>query len=153
MIQLALFEPEIPQNVGTILRLASCWDIKVHIIEPCGFPWNSKHLKRAGMDYLAKVSTLHHDNWEAFYERTKKESKRLVFLDVNGNNTHIDFSFDPQDILIAGREGDGFSGLTYPILKNSVRIPITSHCRSLNVAIATSIVSSEALRQTQKFPK
>lgn len=152
MIQLALFEPEIPQNVGTILRLASCWNLTIHIIEPCGFLWNNKYLKRSAMDYLKSVSLIRHDSWNSFIHCVRKEEKRLVFLDVNGEKTYIEFSFTSNDILVTGREGNGFSGLDYPVLKNSVHIPISTNCRSLNVAMAVGIVTGEALRQTKSLP-
>ncbi len=152
MIQLALFEPEIPQNVGTTLRLASCMGLGIHIIEPCGFVWSNKHLKRAGMDYLEKVCLLRHDSWESFLKYTQNKEQRLVFLDVKGRKSYTDFSFRDTDIIIAGREGNGFSGLDYPFLKESIRIPLLPDRRSLNVAVSISMVTGEALRQKNAFP-
>ncbi len=146
-LQIALFEPEIPQNVGTILRLGACLGIPIHIIEPCGFAWNDKHLKRSGMDYLDHVTLKRHDSWDHFLRYCYQHQLRLVFLDVHGKKPYTSFTFHDQDVLIAGREGTGFAGLNHPLHNSSVKIPLKNGQRSLNVAVSLAMAAGEALRQ------
>lgn len=149
MISIALFEPEIPQNVGTVIRLGACLGCPIHIIEPCGFLWLHRHLKRAGMDYMDKAVLQRHASLDAFlaFCGTLPIPPRLVALEPSAQTSYTRFGFQPRDILVTGREADGFSRLTRPFWQESVRIPLQPACRSLNLAVATAMVTGEALRQ------
>ena len=150
-MRLTLFEPDIPQNTGALMRLCACLDVPMDIIEPCGFIFSNKNLRRAGMDYPDHLSLTRHLNWEAF--RATTAEKRLVLLSTKSSVSFLDFSFSPEDILIAGRESAGVPEYVRQQCKTQVRIPMAADMRSLNVAHAAAIVLSEALRQTGKFPQ
>ncbi|MFN7662129.1 MAG: tRNA (cytidine(34)-2'-O)-methyltransferase [Alphaproteobacteria bacterium] len=151
MTRLCLYQPEIAQNTGTLLRLAACMDIPFHIIEPCGFTFTDKKLRRSGMDYLEHVEIRRHGSWELFLQ--EKPPGRLIALDGKGHVTHIDFQFEPNDLLLLGQEGDGLPDSVFQACDHRVRIPMAQGLRSLNVAIAGAMVLNEALRQTGQFPK
>lgn len=156
-MRLALFEPEIPPNTGTILRLCACMGVPVDIIEPCGFPFSDRALKRAGMDYMEKVEIKRHIDFSAFDSWRKGESdgngpRRLVLVETTGTLRHIDFAFSPKDILMLGRETSGTPPEVEAACDAVVRIPMMPTARSLNVAIAAAIALSEALRQTEGYP-
>ena len=148
-MRLALYEPDIPQNVGTILRLADCMNVAVDIIEPCGFIWSDPHLKRAGMDYLNRVEIERHTSWNNFFATHKN---RLVLLSTKASLQHINFVFEPNDILLCGNESSGVPQPVHDAADTKIKIPMSRDSRSLNVAISMAIVLSEALRQTNKFP-
>ena len=148
-MRLALYEPDIPQNVGAILRLADCMNIAVDIIEPCGFIWSDPRLKRAGMDYLDRVQMVRHTSWQNFFA---KRTKRLVLLSTKASLSHINFAFQSDDILLCGSESSGVPQPVHDAADVEVRIPMSRDARSLNVAIAAAIVLNEALRQTDKYP-
>jgi tRNA (cytidine/uridine-2'-O-)-methyltransferase len=150
MTRLCLFQPEIPQNVGTLLRLAACMGIGVDIINPCGFIFSDRRLKRSGMDYLDHVPLVQHDSWADFLE--KKPKARLIAVDCKGEKTHLDFTFEPGDLLLLGQEGEGLPETVLEACDHRVRIPMTPEMRSLNVAVAGAMVLNEALRQTHQFP-
>lgn len=143
MIQIALYQPEIPQNVGTILRLAACMDIAVHLIEPFGFVWHEPKLRRAGMDYLDNVQLSRHDGWDSFCSATFSE--KLILLDVKGDSSIYDHTFADDQILLAGRESDGVPDSVRADCDGSVYIPMPGQGRSLNVAIATAMAVSQAM--------
>lgn len=148
-MRLALFEPDIPQNTGTMMRLCACLDVPLDIIEPCGFLLSDKNLKRAGMDYLEHLDMTRHLNWAAF--RAAQGKKRLVLLTTKATASFLDFSFGKDDILIAGRESGGVPDYVYQDCAEKITIPMKPGLRSLNVAIASAIVLSEALRQTELY--
>jgi len=150
MMRLALFEPDIPQNTGTIMRLCACMGVPLDIIEPCGFMLSDKNLKRAGMDYLDSLDMTKHSSWEAFRQNTA--GKRLVLLTTRTDKPFLDFKFEADDILLAGRESAGVPENVHAFCVARVTIPMASGVRSLNVAVACSMVLSEALRQTGLFP-
>lgn len=147
-MRLALFEPDIPQNTGTLIRLGACLGVGIDIIEPCGFLFSDKKLKRAGMDYADMAEVVRHSSWTAFL--TARTGARLILLTTKGSVPHTDFTFRPDDILILGRESAGVTDAVHTRADACVRIPIRG--RSLNVAISGAIVLGEALRQTTGFP-
>lgn len=155
-MRLALYQPDIPQNTGTILRLAACLDIPVDIIAPTGFDMSDKSLKRAGLDYLPHVSMTRHASWEVFkteYFLEEKRSRfRLVLLSSRGSIPYTDLSYQKEDILLLGRESAGVPDEIHQYAQSVVRIPIKEPMRSLNVAVAAAMVLGEALRQTNRFP-
>jgi tRNA (cytidine/uridine-2'-O-)-methyltransferase len=148
-MRLALFEPDIPQNTGTLLRLGACLGIGVDIIEPCGFLFTDKGLKRAGMDYLELANYRRHDSWTAFEAERKG---RLVLLSSKAAHPYTEFLFAPDDVLLLGRESAGVPESVRDAADARLRIPLMPGLRSLNVALAASMVLGEALRQTEGFP-
>lgn len=144
-MRLALYQPEIAQNTGTILRMCACLGVSVDVIEPCGFPFNSPKFKRASMDYLHYVDLTRHESWDTFYQQRKG---RLVLLTPHTEKSYYDFQFDPTDILILGQESCGVPETVMHQADVLLKIPMKEEMRSLNVAIAGAMVLSEALRQT-----
>jgi len=149
-MRLALYEPDIPQNTGTIMRLCACLGVPLDIIEPCGFMLSDRNLKRAGMDYLDSLDMTKHASWEAF--RANTAGKRIVLLTTKTDKSFLDFGFDKDDILLAGRESAGVPDDVNSSCAARVTIPMAKGARSLNVAVACSMALSEALRQTGRFP-
>lgn len=148
-MRIALYQPDIPQNTGTIIRMAVCFGLPVDIIEPCGFVWNDKQLKRAGMDYLPQADITRHIAWDVFYEQNK--DKRLVLLTTKASEPYQDFQFLPDDILLFGRESAGVPDSVHQAVQNRIRIPMMPNERSLNLALSCAIATSEAMRQTGLF--
>jgi tRNA (cytidine/uridine-2'-O-)-methyltransferase len=144
---LALFQPDIPQNTGTLLRMAMCLAISIDIIKPCGFIFTDRRLKRAGMNYLNDADVTHHDSWEAFREFVAEEERRLVLLSTKAQTIYTDFSYTENDILMVGRESAGVPDHVFNAVDRRVRISMSKNARSLNVAIAAAIVLGEGLRQ------
>ena len=149
-MRLALFEPDIPQNTGTLLRLAACFNLPVDIIEPCGFVFNDQKMRRAGMDYLDIVDCTRHDSWQDFYEQRQG---RIVLLTTKGAQSYTSFTFKEDDILLLGRESAGVPDYVHNAADARLRIPMRAETRSINVAISGAIVLGEALRQTGSFEK
>ncbi|MHA1539318.1 MAG: tRNA (cytidine(34)-2'-O)-methyltransferase [Alphaproteobacteria bacterium] len=150
-MQIALYQPDIPQNTGTILRMAACFDIGVNIIEPCGFVMNNPKLRRSGMDYLDQVSLTRHASWNKFIEKISTTGQRLVLLTTKTEDPYTDFHFKENDILLLGRESAGVPDAVHNAIPDKVTIPMHPDCRSLNIAVATAMVLGEALRQTNAF--
>jgi tRNA (cytidine/uridine-2'-O-)-methyltransferase len=148
-MRLALYEPDIPQNTGTLLRLGACLGIGVDIIEPCGFLFTDKGLKRAGMDYLELANYRRHDSWAAF---AAQREGRLVLLSSKASHPYTEFVFAPDDVLLLGRESAGVPDSVRDAADARLRIPLMPGLRSLNVAVAAAMVLGEALRQTEGFP-
>ena len=151
-MRIALFQPNIPQNAGTILRLGACLSLPVDIIEPCGFPLSHASLKRAGMDYLDHVDMTRHADFAAFTQEARTAGRRIVLLTTRAATPHTRFAFHTDDTLLLGRESAGVPDEVHQIVDASVTIPMAAGMRSLNVAMAAAIVAGEALRQTQLFP-
>lgn len=147
-MELALYQPDIPQNTGAMIRTTACLGVPVHIIEPCGFPFSDKGLRRAGMDYLALAEITRHSSWRHFDEWRKGAGKRLVLLTTKAALPYTDFEFQREDILLAGRESAGVPERVHKAADASVIIPMQKGARSLNVAVAAAMVLGEALRQT-----
>ena len=153
-MRLALYEPDIPQNTGAILRLASCFSISVDIIEPCGFVFSNRRLKRSGMDYIDKVNLKLHASWDRFYEEQQANGKvRIILLTTKGRISHTNFNFNSNDVLLLGRESAGVPKAVHKAADARIIIPIAPETRSLNIASSAAIVLGEALRQTDAYPK
>ena len=148
-MRLALFEPDIPQNTGTILRLAACLGLGVDIIEPCGFAFSDRRLKRAGMDYIDRVSLIRHDSWADF--ETDKGDTRLILLTTKADLNYCEFNFTGTDTLLLGRESAGVPAQVHVVADARLTIPMSPDLRSLNIATAAAMVLGEALRQTGGF--
>jgi tRNA (cytidine/uridine-2'-O-)-methyltransferase len=149
-MHLVLFQPEIPQNVGTLMRFAACMGMPLDIIEPCGFLFTDKHLKRAGMDYI-ELATIHRfPSWSAFCEARK--GARRIAVTGSSSQSYIDFSFKNNDLLIMGQESTGFPPQIIEECDETVAIPMIPGRRSLNLALAAAIVTTEAIRQTGGIP-
>ncbi len=147
-MRLALYQPDIPQNTGTMLRLAACMDIPVDIIEPAGFPWSEARFRRAGMDYVQHVSIRRHDSFAAFEAERAAAGRRLVLMTTRGETPYPAFSFHAGDVLMLGRESLGVADEVHAAADARVRIPMRAGLRALNVAVAAAMVLGEALRQT-----
>lgn len=150
---IALFEPDIPQNTGTILRLGACLGIAVHIVGPAAFPATEKAFRRAGLDYLDHVSVVNHVSFGTFEDWRKQEGRRVVLLSTKASSTHIDFSYRESDVLLCGRESSGVPEDVHRAADERVRVPMRRDLRSLNVAVSLAMVLGEALRQTGGFPR
>jgi tRNA (cytidine/uridine-2'-O-)-methyltransferase len=150
-IRIALFEPDIPQNAGAVMRLGACLGVPVDLIEPAGFVLSDRHLRRAGMDYLDHVTLDRHASWNAF-RLARTATGRLILLTTRADTAYIDFAFRADDTLLLGRESAGVPKTVRAACDAAVRIPIAPQLRSLNVATAAAMVLGEALRQTNGFP-
>ena len=153
MIRLALYQPEIPQNTGTLLRAGACLGVQLDIVEPCGFGLSDARLKRAGMDYVEIAHYTRHTSWQSFKDTAQENNNRLVYLTPHSKVSYTDFDFTPQDILILGRESDGLPKDVAQEIPHHITIPMIEGRRSLNVALAGAMVLGEALRQTQQTKK
>jgi len=149
MIKLALYQPDIPQNTGSMLRLAACMGISVDIIEPCGFVWNEKKMRRAGMDYLDHVPIQRHSSWEVY---NKNPRKRLILMSTKAATPYMDFKFELGDTLLMGRESAGAPEEVHSAADERIIIPMVAEMRSINVAMSAAMVIGEALRQLNAFP-
>ena len=152
-MRLALYQPDIPQNTGTILRLAACMGIAVEIIGPAGFDISDRSLKRAGLDYLEHVDLTRHHSFEAFQEHRLQAGGRLLLLTSKAATRHIDTEFRTDDVLLLGRESAGVPDHVHAAADQRLRIPMRPGLRSLNIAVAAALVVGEALRQTNGFAK
>jgi tRNA (cytidine/uridine-2'-O-)-methyltransferase len=148
-MEIALFQPDIPPNTGTILRLCACLDIPAHIIEPAGFPVTDRAFRRAGMDYLDQVRLTRHISWTKFEEWRRENGRRLVLFTTKGATSYLDFRYDASDILLFGRETIGVTDEVVAAADIRLKIPIKQGLRSLNVAMAAAMAVGEALRQTR----
>jgi tRNA (cytidine/uridine-2'-O-)-methyltransferase len=151
-MRIALFEPDIPQNTGTILRLAACLGVEAHIIEPAGFPTSDRAFRRAGMDYLEEVQLIRHASWEAFTAWQARTSARLVLFTTAAAMSYLDHKFHRDDVLLFGRESAGVPEAVHAAAAARLVIPMRPKLRSLNVAVAAAMALGEALRQTSGFP-
>ena len=149
-MRLALFQPDIPQNLGAAIRLAACLGVPLDVIEPCGFPLSDKSLKRAAMDYGDAADVARHDSWEKFL--SVQGSARLVLFTTRSASPHLDFAFRPDDVLLFGRESAGVPDEVHRRADVRLFIPIRTETRSLNVVTSAAIGLAEALRQTGGFP-
>jgi tRNA (cytidine/uridine-2'-O-)-methyltransferase len=148
-MRIALFQPDIPQNTGTILRLCACLNVEAHVIEPAGFPVSDRHFRRAGMDYLDQVAIVRHDSWAKFEQWRREQGCRLILFSTKGSLSYLDHRYTISDILLFGRESAGVSHDVVAAADARVVIPIKPGLRSLNVAMAAAMALGEALRQTR----
>lgn len=153
-MRLALYQPDIPQNTGTMLRLAACLGVPVDVIGPAGFDLGDKALKRAGLDYLDYAELRRHESFATFNAEMLSQDPvpRLVLLTTRAEITHVRFKFERSDILLLGRESAGVPDAVHARADARVRIPMREGLRSLNIAVAAAMVLGEALRQTELFP-
>ena len=151
-MRLALYQPDIPPNTGTLLRLGACLGVPVDIIEPCGFPFRDRSFRRAGLDYLDRVECKRHVSWEAFYSALRgNQQARLILLTTKADLRYVDFQFQPDDTLMVGRETAGVDESVHRIADARICIPMIPGVRSINVATAASMVLGEAMRQIDGF--
>ena len=146
-MKIALFQPDIAQNLGTNLRTAACLGVDVEIIEPCGFPFDDRKVRRAGMDYIDMVKYTRHASWGHFKKWVEENNYRLVLLSSKVETSYTEFCFQKNDILLLGRESAGVTQEISDYCENAVTIPMQGGVRSLNVAVSAGIVLGEALRQ------
>ncbi|ACK52684.1 tRNA/rRNA methyltransferase (SpoU) [Methylocella silvestris BL2] len=146
-LTVALYQPDIPQNAGTILRMCACLGLRAAIIEPAGFPVSDRHFRRAGMDYLDHVAIERHVSFAAFDAARRAEGARLVLLSTKAALPYADFAFRAGDILLLGRESAGAPDEVHRSADARIIIPLADGMRSLNVAVAAAIVAGEAMRQ------
>jgi len=151
IMRLALFQPDIPQNAGALIRLGACLGVPVDIIEPCGFVLSDRRLRRAGMDYLESAELIRHASWAAFLASRGPEG-RLVLLTTAATLPYHRFTFAPDDTIVLGRESAGVPPEIHAASAARLIIPMRPGLRSLNVALAAAMVLGEALRQTARFP-
>jgi tRNA (cytidine/uridine-2'-O-)-methyltransferase len=151
-MRIALYEPDIPQNCGALLRLGACMGVAVDIIEPCGFLFSDKALRRAGMDYLPAADETRHVSWSRFYDHSRAAATRLILLTSKAGASYIDFAFSPGDTILLGRESAGVPQEVHDAADARLVIPMRPGMRSINVAQAAAMVVGEALRQTKGFP-
>jgi tRNA (cytidine/uridine-2'-O-)-methyltransferase len=149
MMSLALYQPDIPGNVGSAIRLSAGLGIPLHIIEPCGFPWNERKIRTAALDYRDHVHLTRHESWPAF--QTKTQAHRLILMTTKTTLPYWDFVFQPGDILMAGRESAGAPPDVHQSVPHKITIPMAGNLRSLNVINACAMVIGEALRQTRNL--
>ncbi len=151
-MRIALYQPDIAGNVGTILRMAACFGVPCDIIEPCGFAFSDRALKRAGMDYAAQAIIARHADWLAFEAEASANNRRIVLLSSKASVRLTDAVFQPDDIILMGSEGAGAPVFVHERADMRVHIPMQPGFRSLNISVATGIALAEALRQTGQFP-
>ena len=152
-MRIALYEPDIPQNTGTILRLCACLGIEAHIIEPAGFPVTDRAFRRAGMDYLDQVALTRHGSFAAFEEWRRRQRLSLILLTTAAERSYLDHAFSADQVLLFGRESAGVPEQVHKAADARLRVPMQPGMRSLNVAIAAAMVVGEALRQTGGLPR
>ena len=148
-MRIALFQPDIPQNTGTILRLCACLGIEAHIIAPAGFPTSDRAFRRAGMDYLDSVALVRHSSWQAFEAWRQAENHRLLLFTTAAPRSYLDYAYHPDDVLLFGRESAGVPHEVHAAADARLRIPMQPGLRSLNVALTAAMAAGEALRQTR----
>ncbi len=151
-MRIALYEPDIPQNTGTILRLCACLGLEAHIIEPAGFPVSDRAFRRAGMDYLDQVALTRHGSFAAFEDWRRRERLKLVVLTTAATHSYLDHCYEPDQVLLFGRESAGLPQAVHEAADARLRVSVRPGLRSLNVAMAAAMVAGEALRQTGGFP-
>jgi tRNA (cytidine/uridine-2'-O-)-methyltransferase len=146
-MRIALYQPDIPQNTGTILRLAACLGVEAHLIEPAGFPVSDRAFRRAGMDYLDRVALVRHPSWEVFEGWRRAAGLRLVLFTTRAAASYLDHAYEAHDVLLFGRESAGVPDEVHAAAEVRLRIPMRADMRSLNVAMTCAMAAGEALRQ------
>ena len=144
-MHIILYKPDIPQNTAAIIRLGACMNLKIHLIEPCGFNLNDERFKRVVMDYKGFCKIFRYENFEIFLKKYKKS--RIVLMTTKAKKLYHEFNFKKDDMILFGRESAGVPQSLHQIIENKIKIPMNKKVRSLNVAISAAIVVSEAMRQ------
>jgi tRNA (cytidine/uridine-2'-O-)-methyltransferase len=147
MIDIALFQPDIPQNLGAMIRLSACMNAGLHIIEPCAFPMDERKIRKSAMDYMTKINFERHDSWQTFDQN--RGSRRIILMTTKGATPYTDFAFQEDDILLAGSESSGAPDYVHDAADGRIVIPMAEGLRSLNIVNATSMILGESLRQTR----
>lgn len=148
---IALYQPDIPQNTGTILRMGACLGLPVEIIEPCGFALSDRTLRRAGMDYLDSANLTRYVNFDAFNAKRQESGRRLILLTTKSDTPYPSFSFQNNDVILFGRESAGVPDDVHNAADHRLTIPMQPGQRSLNLAVSAAMVSGEVLRQLGQF--
>jgi tRNA (cytidine/uridine-2'-O-)-methyltransferase len=151
-MRIALYEPDIPQNTGTILRLAACLGVEAHIVEPAGFPTTDRAFRRAGMDYLDQVTIVRHASFPAFEDWRRTAGVRLLLFTTAAAGSYLEHAYRPDDVLMFGRESAGVPEPVHRAADARLRVPMLAGLRSINVAMVAAMALSEAMRQTNGFP-
>ena len=146
MLKIALYQPDIPQNVGAMIRLCACMGVGLEVIEPASFPWDEKKIKQSAMDYIDALDITRHTSWDAFQEN---KAGRTILMTTKAAKPYVDFEFQPDDILLAGSESAGVPQNVHESVDARILIPMQAGQRSLNIVNATSMILGEALRQTR----
>ena len=149
MINIVLYKPDIPQNTAAIVRLSACFNLKIHIIEPCGFNLNDSRFKRVAMDYINLSQIVRYSDFESFIE--KNLNSRIVLITTKSKKFYYQFKFKKDDFLLFGRESAGVPDEIHKKIKDKLKVPLSGNARSLNVAMTVAIVASEALKQNNFF--
>ena len=147
MLNLVLYQPDIPQNLGACLRLSACMGCTVHVIEPCGFPLDHARMRRAGMDYIDKAVVVRHLSWQVFLNYRLAVPGRLLLLETDGQTRYTDVTFAPTDYVVLGSESAGTPRVLYPQMDATLKIPMQPGMRSLNLAMSAGLIVGEACRQ------
>lgn len=148
-VSIAMYQPDIPQNLGAMMRLCACMDVELHIIEPCSFPLNERKIRQSAMDYGNIVKLTRHSDWDSFDAYAKEQTKRIVLMTTKSASPYLDTEFKNGDILLAGRESAGVPENVHNRADTRIVIPMAGSARSLNIVNATSMILGEALRQTR----
>ncbi len=151
MFNIVLFQPDIALNVGAAIRLSACFSCKLHIIEPCGFPYDVKKIKQAALDYLDKVEIIRHTSFAAFLDYVKNNPGNISLLTTKTEQPYYEHSFKPGDYLLFGSESAGVNREVREKISNHLKIPLNSECRSLNLSTSIALILGEALRQNKFF--
>ena len=146
-MHIVLYKPDIPQNTAAIIRLGACLNLKVHIIEPCGFNLNDKRFNRVVMDYINYTKIFRYEDYSMFLKKNKKS--RIILMTTKAKKIYHKFKFKKNDMLLFGRESAGVPENLHQSIKNKAKIPMNKSARSLNVAMSVAIISAEALRQNK----
>ncbi len=144
-MHIALYKPDIPQNTAAIIRLGACLNLKIHIIEPCGFNLHDSRFKRVVMDYIGMSRIFRYEDYDDFIKKNK--DKRIVLMTTKAKKHYHKFKFKKNDMMLFGRESAGVPESLHKTIKNRIKVPINKKTRSLNVAMSVAIISAEALRQ------
>lgn len=149
MLNLVLYQPDIPQNLGALLRLSACLGATVHVVEPCGFPIDAARLRRVGMDYIGKAQWVRHLHWQAFLDARQGRPGRLLLLETDGTTCYTDLRYAPEDYVVLGSESAGTPRALYEQMDATLTIPMREGMRSLNLAMSAGMLVAEACRQNE----
>ncbi len=149
MTRIALYQPEIAPNVGAMIRVCACMEVGLDIIEPCGFPWDERKIRKSAMDYMTKVNYRLHGSWEKFLECYN--DRRIILMTTKASSAYTAFKYQDNDILLAGRESAGVPQNVHDFVQGRVCIPMSGDARSMNIVNATSMILGETLRQVRQL--
>ncbi|MGH1403479.1 MAG: tRNA (cytidine(34)-2'-O)-methyltransferase [Alphaproteobacteria bacterium] len=150
-MEIALYQPDIPQNLGAMMRLCACTNTGLNIIEPCGFPLDTRKIKQSALDYYDQITLKRYESWDSFLDFRQRQTPapRIILMTTKASKAYVDVEFRPNDILLAGRESAGVPEDVHNLVDERICIPMETGFRSLNIVNATSMILGEALRQTK----